>query len=163
MEAYKALEEIHQNGKIRALGLSNFNPKEYQELVDNGLTVPPVCNQIEVSPVMYRPTLIEFFTEKNILITAFKPLNRASVLDNPVLLDAATAYEVTPAQIMLRWAVQKCLIVASKTSKLSRMKDNRDILGFIISDEFMAKLDALTTPEAVAKREEHEQKSKLNL
>ena len=163
VEAYKALEEEYRNGSIRSLGLSNFSEKEYEELVNSGIQIPPVFNQLEVSPVMYRASLINYFAERKILVSAYKPLNRAAIFDNPLLTEVSENYEATPAQVMLRWGLQKGLVLAAKTSSLKRMRENRDILGFRISEEHMTKLDELTTPEALAKREEHELMRKTSL
>ena len=163
VEAYKALEEEHESGSIRALGLSNFSENEYQELVDGGVTVPPVCNQLEVSPVMYRASLINYFMERNILVSASKALNRAAVLDNAIIVEQANVHKVTPAQVMLRWGVQKGLIVATKTSTLSRMEENRNVQHFALTDEQMSQLDQLTTSEALAKRDELELIRKTSL
>lgn len=129
VEGYKALEEEYQAGSIRALGLSNFNEQEYEELEASGIQVHPACNQFEVSPAMYRPELIEYFTKRQILVSASKSLNRAAVMDNPVLTHLSESYQVTPAQIMLQWAIQKGLLLASKTSSLSRMQENRSFVG----------------------------------
>lgn len=151
VEGYKALEDEHDQGTIRFLGLSNFNEEEYEELGSSGLRVSPVCNQLEVSPMMYRSHLVEYFQQRQILVCAYKPLNRATVLDNPLLNSLATAYGATPAQIMLRWALHKGLIVAAKTSTLARMQENRSVLHFHINDQDMVQLDELTTPEALSK------------
>lgn len=163
VEAYKALEEEYHNGSIRALGLSNFNEKEYEELVASGITVSPVCNQFEVSPVMYRPSLINYFMERQILVCASKSLNRAAAFDDPLVQELAAKYKVTPAQVMLRWGLQKGLLLATKTSTLARMRENRNLLGFVLGDHDMNRLDGLTTTEALEKREELEVTRKTSL
>lgn len=120
-----------------------------------------MVNQIEVSPVLYRKDVIDYFESKGVLISAFKPLNRAKCFDRPPIPQLAAKYSKTPAQIMLRWGFQKGLIVVSKTS--SRMKENRDIVDFSLTNDEMLQLDALTTPECVGKREKHELMSKTSL
>ena len=163
VEAYKALEEEHKNGSIRSLGLSNFSVEEYQELVDGEIEVSPVCNQMEVSPVMYRAPLVNFFMENNIAVCASKALNRAAVLDNPTIVQVANAHEVTPAQVMLRWGLQKGLIVATKTSSLSRMEENRNTQQFVLTETEMSQMDQLTTPQALIDREKLEVTRKTSL
>lgn len=114
----------------------------------------PVVNQIEVSPVLYRKDVIEYFGANSIFISAYKPLNRAACFDRSPLPELAAKYCKTPAQIMLRWGLQKRLIVVAKTS--SRMKENRDITDFSLTEDEMQQLDALTTPEYIREREDHE-------
>jgi diketogulonate reductase-like aldo/keto reductase len=163
VEAYQALEEVHHEGKIKALGLSNFDAQEYEQLIAAGLRVPPVCNQFEVSPVMYRADLVQYFMERKILVSASKPLNRAAAWNNPTLIEMGGNYQVTPAQVMIRWGVQKGLLVAAKTSTPARMQENRKVRHFALTEEDMQSLDALTTKEDLAKRAEHELMRKTSL
>jgi diketogulonate reductase-like aldo/keto reductase len=156
VDAYRVLEELHRQGKIRAIGLSNFAPRDYEELVSSGITVPPSVNQIEASVVMYRKDHIDFFQGKNIVVYAHKTLNRASCLDRPEIANLASKYKVTGAQIMIRWGFQKDLAMAVKTNNLSRMRENREISHFSITEEDMESLDSLTTPEDITARVELE-------
>lgn len=162
VEAYKELEELYKEGKIRGIGISNFDMDEYEALVAGGITIPPVVAQMEVSPVMYRPRLVEYFQNKGIAVAAFKALNRAACLENQVIVSLAAKYSVTPAQILLRWSVQKGLIVVSKTATPSRMVENRN-LHFTLSDPDMTLLDSLTTEEDVKQRTELERTRKEQL
>lgn len=115
VEAYKELQSLVAEGKILALGLSNFNQAEYEELISSdGITVHPVVMQMEVSPVMYRPELIQYFHDRGMAVAAYKPLNRAACLTHPALVELAAKYKVTVAQIMLKWGLQKGLIVICK-------------------------------------------------
>jgi len=113
--------------------------------------VTPVVNQLEVSPVLYQKDAIDYFEANNILISAYKPLNRAACFDRSPIPEFAAKYAKTPAQIMLRWGLQKGLIVVAKTS--SRMKENRDIADFSLEDDEIQQLDALTAPEDVQDQE----------
>lgn len=161
--AYHELEVLYSEGKIRSLGLSNFSPDEYEQLHQSGLTVPPVVNQLEVSPVFYRPDLIEYFQSRNIEVVAYKPLNRGGGFQSKPIEDLAEKYSVSPAQIMLRWCLQKGLIVICKTSNPSRMAENRSIMHFSLSKEDIIQLDLLTTDEDRRLGEEHELMSKRSL
>jgi diketogulonate reductase-like aldo/keto reductase len=161
--AYKELEEMHKEGTLRAIGLSNFSIEEYTELAESGITVPPAMNQMEVSPVMYRKDLIDYFQSQNIVVTAYKPLNRAASFGRPEIVDLAAKYAVSPAQIMLRWGLQKSLVILAKTSTASRMPQNRAIMHFTLKDEDMAILDALTTEDDIRARREHELMRKTSL
>jgi diketogulonate reductase-like aldo/keto reductase len=160
--AYKELEEMYKEGKLKAIGLSNFSIEEYTELVESKITVAPVMNQIEVSPAMYRKDLVDFFQSRNILVCAYKPLNRAGSFERPEIVKLAAKYAVTPAQIMLRWGLQKSLVVVAKTSTASRMPENR-ALHFTLKEEDMAILDALTTEDDLRVRREHELMRKTEL
>jgi diketogulonate reductase-like aldo/keto reductase len=163
VDAYKELEDLVEQGKIKSIGLSNFTPQEYQELVKSGITVHPVVNQIEVSPLMYRPKLVQYFQEHWIAVAASKSLNRAACLDHPAIVEIAKRHSVTPAQVVLRWSVQKGLVVVTKTSKPDRMKENRSVVHFSLSVEDMVLLDSLTPPEAIRERDELEAIRKASL
>lgn len=127
--------------------------QEYKDLVDSGIHVTPVVNQLEVSPILYQKSVLDYFDDRNILISAYKPLNRAACFDLSPLPELATKYSKSPAQIMLRWGLQKGLIVVAKTS--SRMKENRDITDFSLTNEEILQLDALTTTEYIEDRDKN--------
>jgi diketogulonate reductase-like aldo/keto reductase len=114
-----------------------------------------------VSAVLYRPDTIAYFEAHGILVSAYKPLNRAASFDQSPIPELANKYSKTPAQVMLRWVLQKGLIVIAKTN--SRMKENRDIIDFSLTADEMQQLDALTTPENVQKGDDHERKFKESL
>lgn len=175
VDTYKELELLHKEGYLKNLGLSNFSPQEYEELMreHNNITVPPVVNQFEVSPFMYRPELVSYFQSKGVLVSSSKALHRGGGLDDSIIKQLSKKYRdrsrgclrirPTPAQIMIRWGIQKGLIVVTKTATSSRMIENRDVLQFTLSDEEMAMLDRLTSADDVEKREqlEIERKSQM--
>ena len=136
--------------------LMSLFAQEYEELVESGIHVTPVVNQLEVSPVMYQKNVLDYFEGKNILISAYKPLNRAACFDISPIPELASKYSKTPAQVVLRWGLQKGMIVVAKTS--SRMKENRDIFNFSLTDDEMQQLDALTRKEDIREREEQKLK-----
>jgi len=103
---YKELEKLQLQGKIRSIGLSNYTPNEYQELVEAEMLIRPVVNQLEVSPVMYRPDLIEYFHSRDIVVVAFKALNRGELTSRNTIVDIAKVYNKTPAQIFV---VSNCI------------------------------------------------------
>lgn len=175
VETYKELELLHKEGLLKNLGLSNFSPEEYEELMAdaNNITVPPVMNQFEVSPFMYRPELVSYFQKKGIIVSSSKALHRGGGFDDSVIQQLSGEYRnrtqgclrirPTPAQILIRWGVQKGLIVVTKTATASRMVENRDVLQFTLSDEEMTLLDGLTTAEDVEKRDQLELQRKSEL
>ena len=162
-EAYKELESLFKEGRLRALGVSNFDQQEYEELLRSGIEVPVTCNQLEVSPVMYRKTLVDYFHERNVVVAAYKPLQRGGALKNELILEIAERYRVTPAQVMIRWGLQKGLLVASKSSSVVRMMENRNVFHFQLRDDDIGKLDALTSQDALGQREEHEKMRKTSM
>mmetsp|Transcript_18970 Transcript_18970/g.41330 ORF Transcript_18970/g.41330 Transcript_18970/m.41330 type:complete len:290 (-) Transcript_18970:1075-1944(-) len=163
VETYKEMEKLHRQGKVQSIGLSNYSEADYKELVDAGITVMPTVNQIEVSPAVYRADMIEFFTDKAIIISAYKALHRGASLDKTPIADIAKKHSVTSAQVMLRWGLQHGLAVVAKTSSPDRMRENRSILTFTLDDEDMALLDGMTTKEDIAVCSALEEKSKRSL
>lgn len=127
--------------------------QEYEELIKNGINVQPVVNQLEVSPILYQRSVIDYFKSQKVLISAYKPLNRGANFGSKPLPELAAKYSKTEAQIMLRWSLQRGLIVVAKTATASRMNENRDILNFSLTDDEMMQLDTLTTSEYVHERE----------
>ena len=165
---YQELLSLQKEGKIKFLGISNFRIEDYQELlakIPQTEFLPPLIHQLEVSPFMYRPDIIEYFTQEKILVAASKALNRTIGLDSHdgvVIRDIAKCHSITPAQVLLRWSYQKGLIVLSKTTSLSRMKENRAIFGFSLSSQEMNRLDVITKEEVVRARDELEVKRRTN-
>jgi diketogulonate reductase-like aldo/keto reductase len=154
IETYKELQLLYQGGKIRSIALSNFGIAEYEELVNFGsITVQPSINQIEVSPFMYRPETIKHFQERNILVAASKSLHRASGIEEGIVKSIADKHGVTSAQVMVRWSFQKRLIVVVKTSQSLRMKENREVLNFSLTEEEVNALDSLTSEKDISDRE----------
>lgn len=112
------------------------------------MTILPTCNQIAVSPFVYRPEIIDFYEKQNIEVgppsCGWNGRERCRVHFQNAL--------VHPAQIIIRWAFQKRLIVVVKTSQVQRMKENRSTFHFILSEEEMQALDSLTSPKTIAER-----------
>mmetsp|Transcript_3019 Transcript_3019/g.4452 ORF Transcript_3019/g.4452 Transcript_3019/m.4452 type:complete len:281 (-) Transcript_3019:1596-2438(-) len=164
LETYKELELLHAEGKTKSIGLSNFVPSEYETLINGGIHVLPEVNQFEISPLMYREEDILFFKSRKILVSASKALNRGGkAFQNEPIFRLAEKYEVTEAQIMLRWGLQKGYIVVAKTSTPSRMVENRNLTSFSLTNNEIQELDQLTTAKAVEEREVLEQRRKLEM
>ena len=165
VDTYKELEMLHDEGYLKNLGLSNFSPQEYEELMDetNNITVPPVVNQFEVSPFMYRPELVSYFQKKGVLVSSSKALHRGGGFNESVVKKLSEKYHVAPAQILIRWGYQKGLVVVTKTATPSRMLENRDIFSFLLDDDEMKLLDGLTSADDIVKREQLEAERKSQL
>ncbi|CAB9513912.1 diketo-D-gluconic acid reductase [Seminavis robusta] len=164
IETYRELELLQQQGKIKAIGLSNFSIDEYETLVQSGIRVPPVVNQFEVSPFLYRPEDVEYFQQKhNMIVSASKAMHRGGALNNDVVQAIAKAHNVTPAQVMIRWSLQKNLVVLTMSSSLEHQRQNRDVTGFALSDEEMSRLDSLTDEETIKARVALEEERKKSM
>ncbi len=157
-ETYRALEDLHKEGKCKSIGLSNFTVEDYDELAKT-MTVTPVCNQIEVNPLLYRKDTIEFFQEKGIAVVAYKPLRAAACVTHPTVVDIAarSGGKLTAGQVCMRWGLQKGLSVVPKSSNPGRMAENLNVLAEdqALSVADMAALDGLMCEEMMGKWREH--------
>ncbi len=141
-EAWKALEDLYNDGKIKAIGVSNFN----KEHIDHLLTfakVTPVINQIELHPALTQVELRKYGESKGILPQAWSPLTRGRIFDNELIVELSKKYNKTPAQIILRWHLQEEILVIFKTSTPQRLIDNGNIFDFEISGEDMKRISNL--------------------
>jgi len=142
VETWKMLEELHADGRARAIGVSNFQIPHLERLLDE-CDVVPALNQIELSPQLQQAELRRFHAEHGILTEAWSPLAQGAVLDDPVIADLAAAHGRTPAQVVLRWHVQLGNVVIPKSVTPSRIAENIDIFGFELSDDEMARMETL--------------------
>jgi 2,5-diketo-D-gluconate reductase A len=151
--AYKALEKLHADGKVRAIGVSNFMPKHLDQLLAETEIVPAV-NQIEVHPYFRQSEALAADTEHGILNQAWAPIGgitfyregpHTSTLENPVIREIATAHDKTPAQVMLRWHIQQGRQVIPKSVTPSRIEENFDVFDFELTAEQLATIDGLDT------------------
>lgn len=142
LSTWKELEEIQKSGRALSIGVSNFEIRHLEELARVSDVVPAV-NQIECHPLCYPKELIEYCQDRGIQVQAYAPLARGAYLDNDVLCVLGTKYGRTPAQIGLRWAVQKGISVIPKSSNPERIISNGNIFDFVIEQEDMDILDTL--------------------
>lgn len=142
LSTWKELEEIQKSGRALSIGVSNFEIRHLEELAKVSDVVPAV-NQIECHPLCYPKELIEYCQDHGIQVQAYAPLARGAYLDNDVLCVLGTKYGRTPAQIGLRWAVQKGISVIPKSSNPERIISNGNIFDFVIEQEDMDILDTL--------------------
>jgi diketogulonate reductase-like aldo/keto reductase len=153
LEAYRALETLLADGKVRAIGVSNFMVEHLTNLLDRA-TVVPAVNQIECHPYFQQPDVQIFNAEHGILTQAWSPIggitfyrdgSHGSTLDDPVIADIAAAHGKTAAQVMLRWGVQHGRSVIPKSTKPSRIAENIDVFDFELLADEMAAIDGLDT------------------
>ena len=140
--AWKTLEKLYQQGRIKAIGVSNFGIRQL-EVLSKFSAITPAVNQIEFSPFYYRKELLEYCKEKGIALEAYSPLTRAKKFNHPVIKELAQKYAKTAAQIMIHWSLQHGLIVIPKSQNPNRIVENSEVFDFTIDDGDMARLDSL--------------------
>jgi diketogulonate reductase-like aldo/keto reductase len=146
VETWQAMEEIYRGGKCRAIGLSNFHEHHLHRIFEATETKPAV-NQIEVSPYLTQDPLRAFNKEHEIEIEAWSPIARGKVDGDPAIQQVAESVGRTPAQVTLRWHVQRGDIVFPKSVNRGRMEENFAIFDFELDDSAMATLTALDRGE----------------
>lgn len=142
LESWRALERLLEDGRVRAIGVSNFMPHHLKELLAAADVVPAV-NQIEVTPFLQQRAVRELCEEKGIVVEAYSPLAKGARMRHPVLSKIAKSLDRTSAQVLLRWGLQHGLVVLPKSIHASRIVENAAIFDFEIPDEMMAELDGL--------------------
>ncbi len=143
------MEELYKEGKIKSIGVSNFTIKHLKEFLDNCEIIPAI-NQVEFSPYLYQKELLEFCSQNNIQLEAYSPLTRARKLNDKKLVQIAETYSKTPAQILIRWALEHEVVVLPKSSHEARIKENADVFDFQISEDDMNILDSMNENFRVA-------------
>jgi len=141
-ETWQEMEKIYETGRARAVGVSNFLVHHLKDILEMGQVVPAV-NQIEFHPHLLQDDLLKFCKEKNIQAEAWSPLMKGEIMEESTILALAAKYERTPAQITLRWNLQKEVVTIPKSVTPSRIIENAKIFDFEISQEDMRRLDAL--------------------
>ena len=140
--AWPGMERARARGYAKTIGVSNFSVAELDELVAIAES-PPVVNQVQFSPFKYRRKLLEACDERGVALEAYSPLGTGRHLSNARVGEIAERVGRTPAQVLLRWCVQRELVVIPKSTHRERIAENAQIFDFALSDEDMTALDAL--------------------
>ena len=141
-ETWRALEALYLDGKVRAIGVSNFKPHHLEPLMDQA-EVLPMVNQIELHPGCNQQATREFCNRHDIIVEAWSPLGSGRVLENQLLIDIAASYGCTVAQLCLRWCLQRRAIPLPKSTDAGRIAENARIFWFNITDEDLQRIDEL--------------------
>ena len=142
VDTWKAMMELYRNGKVRAIGISNFMPHHMEALLD--AEVKPMVNQLRYHPGMtFWDETIELCRKHDILIEAYSPLGTGTLLDDPVIAEIAGRYGKSPAQLCIRWCMQKGTLPLPKSVTPSRIAANADVFDFEISTEDMQILSCM--------------------
>ncbi|GAB4073031.1 aldo/keto reductase [Barrientosiimonas marina] len=150
LETWQAMEKLYEEGRVRAIGVSNFHVHHLQRLMAN-TRVKPVIDQVEYHPHLTQESLRVFCEQENIQLEAWSPLKKGRLLDDPSINDLAEKYGKTPAQIILRWDVQNHVVTIPKSTHDERIKENASIFDFALANEDMQKIDSLNQNDRTGK------------
>jgi diketogulonate reductase-like aldo/keto reductase len=142
IETWKAMENIYDEGKARAVGVSNYNIFFLNELFDNSNEIPAI-NQVEFSPFLYQEELLKFCDQQDIHLEAYSPLTRGYKLDHPKLIEVAQKYNKSVPQILIRWGLQHHIIEIPKSGDKTHIKENIDVFDFSLKNDEILQLDNL--------------------
>jgi 2,5-diketo-D-gluconate reductase A len=148
VETWKAFIELQQQGLVRSIGVSNFQPDHLHRIIDE-TGVTPVVNQIELHPRFQQAGLRREHEDLGIATEAWSPLAQGAVLDDPVIERLAEAHDKTPGQVTLRWHIQLGNIVFPKSVTPERIEENFDVFDFHLSDEEMEEIKELDAGERI--------------
>ena len=142
LESYHALERLYKEGKVRAIGVSNFDNDRMSKLLEESEIVPAI-NQMEFNPTQQEKEILSFDSSHGIQLEAWSPLGAGKSLNNPVIEALAKKYSRSAAQIILRWEWQRDIVTVVKSVHEKRIVENSDIFDFEISDEDMQRINQL--------------------
>ncbi len=155
LETWRALESIYEEGGARAIGVSNFMPRHLDELLERG-SIAPAIDQVEMHPFLQRNDVLDRCRRSGIAVEAYSPLARGRHLDDRTLAAVASRNGRTPAQVMIRWCLQRGVAAIPKTTSRERMKENLESLDFVLPPEDMATLDKLERNSRTTTWDPHE-------
>lgn len=141
-DAWRALEKLYKDGRIKAIGVSNFQIHHLEDVMKDAEIVP-IVNQVEYHPRLTQKELHEFCKTHKIQLEAWSPLMKGEILDHPVLEEIAMKAEKTPAQVILRWDLQNGVVTIPKSTKEYRIIQNSQVFDFELTDEDMERISAL--------------------
>jgi 2,5-diketo-D-gluconate reductase A len=146
VETWRALIRLHEEGRARSIGVSNFHPAHIQRLIDE-TGVAPVIDQVELHPRLPQHEVTAWNTEHGVVTEAWAPLARGGLLDEPALARIAARHGKTAAQVVIRWHLERGIVVFPKSTSLSRLTENGDVFDFALDDADRAAIDTLATGE----------------
>lgn len=149
LDTWRALEKLYADGRVRAIGVSNYYQPHLDELLEQA-TVVPAVNQVEFSPYCYLPDVLAYCRSKTIQLQGYAPLVRGEKRNDPPLVALAEKYNKSTYQLLVRWSVQHGVVTIPKSVKRDRIRENLDVLDFTISDEDMALMNTFYDNTRVA-------------
>lgn len=154
VETWRAMEEIQETGKARAIGVSNFLTHHLDLLLEYANVIPSI-NQIQFHPHLQSPDLVEYCDERGIVIEAWGPLKQGLIMDDPELSAIASSHGVNVPQVVLRWMLQRGIVAIPKSVTPSRIAENADLYGFELSSEEMDTINAMDRDDRVGPHPDH--------
>ena len=144
--AYRALEDLYKEGRLRAIGVSNFYPDRLVDIA-SFTEIPPMVNQVETHVLNQQTEAKQWMDKYGVQAEAWAPFGegRGGLFENPVLAEIGGKYGKTTAQVMLRWNIQRGIVVLPKSVHKDRMEQNLNVFDFVLTDEDMARIGALDT------------------
>lgn len=142
LASWRAMEKLLEEGRCRAIGVSNFMERHLDELIAHS-NVKPAVNQFELHTFLQQKPLVAHCNEIGVTVESYSPLAKAKHLDHPALEGIAAAVGKTPALVMIRWCYQKGFVVIPKSSRPERIRENATILDFELGPDHMAAIDAI--------------------
>ncbi|MDX2398990.1 aldo/keto reductase [Microbacterium algeriense] len=141
-ETWRALEKLYEDGRVRAIGVSNFEPAHLERIsTDRGIV--PAVNQVELHPALQNRAVVEANSARGIATEAWSPLAQGAVLGDAPVVEIAERHAKTPAQVVLRWHLQQGRIVIPKSVTPARIAENLDVFDFVLTDDELSAIDAL--------------------
>ena len=141
-DTWRGMEALYEQGLVRAIGVCNFK-EHHLEALKKSANVMPFINQVELHPGMPQTELLHYCQQEGIVVEASSPLGNGQILANEVITAIAEAHQVTPAQVCLRWALQKGAVIITKSTKADRLRSNMDVFGFDLAEEEMKQIDGI--------------------
>lgn len=145
-ESWKALEKLYKDGRVRAIGVSNFQIHHLEDLMSEA-EIKPMVNQVEYHPSLTQKELQSFCKQEGIQLEAWSPLKKGQLQEDPTIVEIANKYQKTPAQIIIRWDLQNEVVTIPKSVKEHRIIENADVFDFELSADDMNKIDGLNKNE----------------
>lgn len=147
-ETWRALETLYKAGRVKAIGVSNFQVHHLEELMADA-EIKPMVNQVEFHPRLSQQALRDFTKAQGIQLEAWSPLMQGGLMDNAELLEIAAKHGKSVAQVILRWDLQHGVVTIPKSTKALRIAENASIFDFELTNEDMARIDALNEDRRV--------------
>lgn len=153
-ESWRAMEHLRSEGLARAIGISNFEPHHLDQLMVNA-NIAPSVNQVELHPNLQQTHIQTANGAIGCLTQAWSPLKQAQVLSDPTVRSIASDVGATPAQVVLRWQIQAGIATVPKSVHKSRIRENRDIFGFLLTEDQVTAMESLDTGDRIGPHPDH--------
>ncbi|MEK4159179.1 aldo/keto reductase [Paenibacillus odorifer] len=153
-ESWRALETLYKEGRVKAIGVSNFQIHHLEDVLKDA-EIKPMVNQVELHPYLNQQALLDFCKEQGIQLEAWSPLMQGQLFDQPVLKKIAAKHGKSVAQVIVRWDLQRGIITIPKSTKEHRIIENVDVFDFNLSDEDMTLINSLNQDQRVGPDPDH--------